>query len=143
MLRDWLLLFGGFSEKFKSKKIVTLGIGPFEKEDFDLFLEKLGVVDVCDPGEEADVVIVGREGWKNNQLDALIEIGKGDLVRFYSQEMIMAYCISKKDPYENRRVLNEFVMNHPAMKYLVSKFAIKYWNSFTNYLNERKTKQKA
>lgn len=63
--------------------------------------------------------VVGREGWSEEEIDRLIDDNVGQLLKFYSQEMLASYLITGRDPFEgDSDVLTAFRVGHPALEYL-------------------------
>jgi len=72
------------------EKVATQGLGPYDEDDFDHFLEDCGiqVTDLHDSIPSA--FVLGREEWEPDELEAAIEARRGRNLRVYSQEMVVA-----------------------------------------------------
>lgn len=115
---EWLLEFFEqvelpFSEAF------TVGNGPIQEETFDTFLRKRGL-NVQDIYNDVDVdtLIVGREEWNPEGLNALIDSRRGQTLKVYSQEMLLSYLMTAQDPYDSPAILSTFAEGHAALEYL-------------------------
>jgi len=99
------------------KEIVSLGSGPFPEDDFDDYLKSLGITPYVDG---YSWIIVGRDGWTEEQLNELIENADLDEVRVFSQELFMAGILTTHDPFSlPLEILMKFAEGHPALEYLI------------------------
>lgn len=116
VLRDWLLA------KFEAPaewptEMVTVGSGPFEEGEFDECLRALDCA-LCPVGEDVGVLVVGRSDWEEADINAAIDARRGQKLRVYSQEMIVAYFSGGVDPYDDEKALERFAEDHPVFDYL-------------------------
>jgi hypothetical protein len=99
------------------KEIVSLGSGPFPEDDFDDYLKSLGITPYVDG---YSWIIVGRDGWTEEQLNELIDNAELDEVRVFSQELFMAGILTTHDPFSlPLEILMRFSEGHPALEYLI------------------------
>jgi len=99
------------------KEIVSLGSGPFPENDFDDYLKSLGITPYVNG---CPWIIVGREGWTEEQLNELIDNADLDEVRVFSQELFMAGILTTHDPFAlPLEILMKFAEGHPALEYLI------------------------
>jgi hypothetical protein len=99
------------------RKIVTIGEGPYDEGEFDDYLRLLSI----EPYESGfPWIIVGREGWTEEQIDELIENSDLDEVRVFSQELFVAGILTTHDPFSLPiEMLKKFAEGHPALEYLM------------------------
>ena len=95
-----------------------VGHGPFDTDEFKAFLVSRGTP--CrDVTRETEVVIPGREGWKESEIDELIDSRMEKHLRFYSQEMFVAYLANRVDPLKAPRDVPEaFKAGHPGLEFV-------------------------
>ena len=99
------------------KEIVSLGSGPFSEDDFDDYLKSLGITPYVNG---CSWIIVGRDGWTEEQLNELIDNADLDEVRVFSQELFMAGILTTHDPFSLPiEILMKFAEGHPALEYLI------------------------
>jgi len=115
-IRDWFFE-GVMIDAFEEANVSNMGAEPFTEESFDDFLYERGI-NVYDNGPETDVLVVGREEWREDDLNVLLEQRAGKTLKVYSQEMMMTYLASGRDPFDDEEVLVRFGEGHPALSYL-------------------------
>ena len=114
-LRDWF--FRGFeATDLFPNGVGTLGTGPFEEFEFDDFLRKLEIIPIV-PGPDVDILVVGREDWEDD-LGQIIESRRGEILRVYSQEMLLSRIFTGNDPLEIPKIALEFATGHPALEHI-------------------------
>jgi hypothetical protein len=98
-------------------KIVTIGQGPYDEGEFDDYLRQLSI----EPYEHGyPWIIVGRQGWTEEQIDELIEDSDLDEVWVFSQELFVAGILTTHDPFSLPvEMLMKFAEGHPALEYLM------------------------
>ncbi len=102
---------------YPPNSIVTLGSGPFPESDFDDYLKSLGITPYADG---YPWIIIGRDDWSEEQLDALIDDAELGEVRVFSQELFMAGILTTHDPFSlPLEILMKFAEGHPALTYLI------------------------
>lgn len=116
LLRDWFFE-GVVTDVYEETVLSNMGSGPFIEEDFDDFLYRCGV-SVYVNGPETEIIVIGREEWREEDVNDLLEQRAGRTLKVYSQEMMMAYLASGRDPFDSEEVLLSFGEGHPALEYL-------------------------
>lgn len=76
LVRDWYFE-GVVMDVYEETIVSNMGSGPFIEEDFDNFLYRLGV-SVYVNGPETEVIIVGREEWREDDPNDLLERRAGN-----------------------------------------------------------------
>lgn len=98
-------------------EIVSLGSGPLDEDGFDRYLEALGITPYADG---CPWIIVGREGWSEDELNELLDDADLDEVRVFSQELFIAGILTTHDPFSlPLEILMKFAEGHPALEYLI------------------------
>ena len=98
-------------------KVVTLGDGPYDEYEFDDYLRHLSIEPYTG---DCAWIILGREGWSEEQIDELIENSDLDEVRVFSQELFVAGILTTHDPFSLPiEMLKKFAEGHPALEYLM------------------------
>lgn len=62
--------------------VSCLGFSPFDLDDLSEFLGRNGIV-TCDLNESGSVVLLGRKGWSEREVNALIDRRVGGCLRIY------------------------------------------------------------
>jgi len=112
------------TDEFKCPdSITTLGSGPIDIDEFDNLLRN-HEIEPC--SGDRPWIIVGREGWEPEELDALIddalESGAENL-RVFSQELFLLGHLTTHDPFSlPLDILMKFAEDHPALEHLMSGF---------------------
>jgi hypothetical protein len=117
ILRDWLL---DQLEEYplEIELVSTMGSGPFQEDEFDDFLESLGI-EAYPMEENTEVLILGEEDWSSEVLRDMLSERSGETLRVYSQEMFLSFILSGADPLdEDEEVLRAFGEEHPALEFL-------------------------
>lgn len=99
------------------EEVVTAGSMPYPKTTFDSLLAKNGIR-ISAFGSDCEILVIGRAGWEEEQLDFHIESRRGRELRVYSQEMFIAGLWTGEDPYDDPAVLLNFGRGHPAFEFL-------------------------
>lgn len=116
-LRNWL--FRNIDGSGTHLEDVSLmGRGPFEEDDFALFLSRKKI-DVWEPAAYTEVLVLGREEWRAKDLDRLLRKRAGETLRVYSQEMFLAYMVAGNDPLDTPKVALQMGRGHPGLEYLM------------------------
>jgi hypothetical protein len=102
---------------YAENSVSTVGSEPYPEAEFDELLCS-GGLEVCSIYDEADVLIIGREEWDEEDLNDLLDRREGQSLKVYSQEMFLAYWITGRDPFEDEDVARAFGEGHPALEYL-------------------------
>jgi len=91
------------------------------------------------PYKDVNGVILGVEGWSEDDLSAQIFNREPQSLRVYTQELFIFGLIAGQDPYLliEEEVTNEIGMNHPAIQFILNQQFI--WPSWTNNSNATDT----
>jgi len=73
------------------------------------------------PDPDIAHLVVGRNGWSEDDLLAQIEARQGQELRIYSQEMWIAAMATKRDPFDadDLDLLHAFADGHEALEFLI------------------------
>ena len=101
--------------------VASQGNGPYDEHDFDKFLVACGIEAIYLHESDADVVVLGQEGWDSEDLDAVVEARRGGTLKVYSQEMVVAAMAIGQDLFDvcDDDELMAFGEGHPALEYLL------------------------
>lgn len=117
VLRDWLLTWPT-TELSLGGSVAILGEGPFERDELTSFLVAKGF-DCQAASDRTDLVILGRSGWEEAEVDDVIDDHVGRCLRIYSQEMFVAYLAKHDDPFlGGEDVLAAFRAGHPGLEFV-------------------------
>jgi hypothetical protein len=120
-VRDWF-----FSELLRNPRVITplplevsvVGCDPFEPQDFDDFLKRHDVIP-RPVDDDSKVVVIGRKGWREAEIDDLIDLRVGEILKIYSQEMFLVFMAIGQDPfYGTPVVLEAFKAGHPGLDFV-------------------------
>lgn len=104
--------------RFDIKQIICLGGGPFDADAFSDFLQERGL-QIVEKESASGVVVLGREGWDEDEIDDVIDRHVGRSLRIYSQEMLVAALANGEDPFFGGEfVLAAFKAGHPGLEFL-------------------------
>lgn len=113
-----ILLLNKLFGVLQTGDVGLVGAGPFATDDFTEFLDSRGT-SYCDLTSNPEVIILGREGWKEDEINNLIDSRVGDTLRIYSQEMFVAYLANRVDPLKaSSDVLDAFKAGHAGLEYV-------------------------
>jgi hypothetical protein len=114
---DWLTS-QDYDVTFKMPSDVTvLGKGPIDNYEWISHLDNSNCKSWLNGNEW---IIIGREGWNPEDIDALIAERADESIRIVSQEMFLAAMISGKDPFDaSEDLLFSFAEGHPALEYII------------------------
>ncbi|QEG00166.1 hypothetical protein Mal15_42350 [Stieleria maiorica] len=121
LLRDEY--FNVAAECYFSYPVAIVGQSPFDRVDFTHFLTDHRI-SVCELGRGTKVIILGREGWSEFDINTIINSASGLFLRIYSQEMFLSVLAGQPDPFEIRSMrhrtlcLNAFRVGHPGLEYV-------------------------
>lgn len=135
VIRNWF--FANYGEPFLLPSTVAcLGFGPFKPHDLAEVLLRYKVTAQITWNIAPEVVILGRKGWTDEDiehLDNVIDQRVGKRLKIYSQEMLLAFVATNRDPFHDTlALLNAFMAGHPGLE-LVSE-GWKGW--VTTYVQE-------
>lgn len=101
--------------------VASQGNGPYDEHSFDEFLGACGIEAIYVNESDAPVIVLGREGWDPDDLDAAVEARRGSTLKVYSQEMIVAAMAIGQDLFDicDEDELLAFGKGHPALDYLL------------------------
>jgi len=116
VLLEWFLEDEDWTGIFP-QGVVTTGSGPFKEDDLDDFLRQKGIKAKA-LGTDLNILVLGCEGWDEEELDEHIDLRRGKELFVCSQEMLLSYLISDRDPYNSQEVLAAFGEGHPALEYI-------------------------
>lgn len=97
------------------------GTGPYDAGAFDRLLgDTVGVDQYQLPDASITHVVVGRNGWSQEDLRQTIELRADQTLRVYSQEMLLVALMTGRDPLDeaDTDVLAAFRKGHPALEFL-------------------------
>lgn len=100
--------------------LASVGSGPWNSNGFMTLLLERGYSLWELPDSDVVHLVVGREGWDEDELLNQIDLCSGTQLRIYSQEMWMALLTTGRDPFdaEDQTLLEEFAKGHPALEFL-------------------------
>jgi hypothetical protein len=105
------------------KQVLLIGDGPWPMDDFTGLLQNLEFeVWQNDSYNDIEVVIVGRDNWSKEIVDAQINARDGKSLRVYPQELFVLLLAMQVDPLEIAEVddLMKFVEDHPVFDHLLN-----------------------
>ena len=106
-----------------SEPIHLVGTGPFSIEDLQTFATGHGIK-LTGEEDRTHVLVVGRQGWEERDLDDIVDEAEGSVLQIYSQEMFISVLGGQPDPFkevikfERLRDLYAFRVGHPALEYV-------------------------
>ena len=104
---------------YKGQWIATAGSMPHGEDDLDNLLEQAGIK-LCAIDQDVEIAIIGRTGWTEPEINALINRRAGKSLKIYSQEMFLMHWMSGRDPFDVRDVAQAFGKGHPVHQYLAT-----------------------
>ena len=101
--------------------VASQGNGPYDEHGFDEFLVACGIEAIYVNESDAPLIVLGREGWDPDDLDAAVEARQGSTLKVYSQEMVVAALAIGQDLFDicDEDELLAFGAGHPALEYLL------------------------
>jgi hypothetical protein len=98
----------------------SVGEGPWPDALLRKAFENLGYEFWQIPDEDLRHLVVGREGWTEDELLDQIDASEGKRLRIYSQEMFLAKLMTGRDPFDSgdNALLVAFAKGHPALEFL-------------------------
>ena len=119
-LVEWAIENGCKSANPFANGVVIVGSDPIDETDLSNFFIDRGI-DVYEvDAEGVECMIVGRNGWAEEQLEMQVAAQQGQTLRVYSQEMALTCLISGSDIFdvEDAAFLDEQAEGHPALTFL-------------------------
>lgn len=114
---EWLLSQENEDSFSMPRHVTVLGEGPVDSYEWINHLENSNCKSWLNGNEW---IIIGREGWNPEDIDALIAERGDESIRIVSQEMFLAAMISGKDPFDaDEDLLLSFAKGHPALQYII------------------------
>ena len=103
-----------------SGDVLVLGDGPFDAEAVFGALSACEVSASTSPGAGAEIVILGHDGWNEDDLETAVRGRAGEDVRVYSHEMFLASLCGGQDVYDgcSLRELDDFGVGHSGLQFL-------------------------
>jgi hypothetical protein len=122
----WLFEEGPFHHEGVGGSVLTSGEGPYRKSDFEKILGWLDYsvfpLSVGKSFYAAEILIVGQEGWNEDDLIDLLDERRGRILRVYSQEMFLSYLLTEIDPLSSAD--NDWIISlgegHSALEFLMN-----------------------
>jgi hypothetical protein len=89
------------------------------KFEANAFLRNCKVM-VCSPGNDVGVMVVGEQGWKEEDLENQVRAREGKTLRVYSHFMFLHGMAMGADPFDvwTEKELLAVGQNHPALSFL-------------------------
>ena len=123
---EWLFEEGLLYHEGVGGSVLTSGEGPYRKSDFEKILDLLGYsvfpLNVGKSFYAAEILIVGQEGWNEDDLIDLLDKRRGRTLRVYSQEMFLSYLLTEIDPLSSAD--NDWIISlgegHSALEFLMN-----------------------
>jgi hypothetical protein len=117
-LRNWVFK-GCDASRVGLEDVSLLGHGPFGQHDLRSFFHRVQL-DVFAPDAYTEVLVLGREGWRESELQSLLRKRSRRTLRVYSQEMFLLYLLSERDPLEDPAIAIQLGQDHPGLDLLRS-----------------------
>jgi hypothetical protein len=114
---DWLASEWADGPFSMPNHVTVLGEGPIDTNQWLSQLEGWE----CQAWQNGNEwIIIGREGWNPEDIDAIVAERVDQSIRIVSQEMFLAAMISGHDPFDAAEdILFAFAEGHPALEYLI------------------------
>jgi hypothetical protein len=97
------------------------GFGPLPINDLSS-VRRFANAPIYEMDRNTDLLIIGRSGWKEAELNRLLDQRLGKKSKVYSQEMFFVHWASTCDPFENENVIRDFGIGNPALEFLSSRW---------------------
>jgi len=117
-LRNWVFK-GCDASNVGLEDVSLLGRGPFGQHDLRSFFHRVKL-DVFSPDAYTEVLVLGREGWRESEIQSLLRKRSRKTLRVYSQEMFLLYLLSERDPLEAPTIAIQLGQDHPGLDLLRS-----------------------
>ena len=118
--------------------LATSGSGPWDEQEFDEFLRNRDIQLFEMPDDDVDGLILGVEGWSEDDVSAQIYDRDSQSLKIYTQELFVFGLIAGQDPYLllEEDVIQEIGINHPAIQFILNqRFVWPAWSSSIDELD--------
>jgi hypothetical protein len=121
LVRNWLVSKRGRRDLRLPARAVVVGSGPLSEKELRATLSGREIRAIPPDDPSTDVMIVGRDDWLVDDLEAQIRARGEAGLRVYSQEMLLAAFATGDDPFNSAslKTLKQFADGHPALAYLI------------------------
>jgi len=111
--------------------LATVGSGPWEANEFDEFLVMRGFEPVAMPHPSIDGVVIGAQGWSEDDLAEQIYNRDASSLKIYTQELFVVGLILGGDPYDllDQPAIDEVGFSHPAIQFILNQSFAWPWNA--------------
>jgi hypothetical protein len=117
---DWLTSYENIATFHMPRHVTILGEGPIDSKQWISHLENFNCKSWLNGNEW---IIVEREGWSEERIDALIAERCEEPIFIVSQEIFLAAMISGKNPFDaGEDLLFAFAEDHPALQYIINSY---------------------
>ncbi|WP_434480120.1 hypothetical protein [Gemmatimonas sp.] len=114
----WILEHLRVPQNVGPTSIMLMGDGPLDSTEWQRALFALGH-DVYFPDQYHATLLVGRRNWSKQILLDLLEARRGLKVRIVSQEMMLAWLATRRDPFDDApEHVRELWGDHPVYQFL-------------------------
>lgn len=98
-------------------KAIVNGDGPFKREIVWTYLNDQGVKvdEIDDHGKDPDLLVLGQTGYSGS-VSSFLSRQEGTSLRICSQEMLLSWMYSGRDPNDYRECLSQFIEGHRALE---------------------------
>lgn len=117
-LASWLLR-SVKAARIGLEDVSLLGEQPLQVGHLSQLLNRSGLA-ILRPDTYTEVLVLGREGWRQSDLHRLLRKRSGRTLRVYSQEMFLMYLVSGNDPLLQPRIAVRLGRGHPGLELLRS-----------------------
>ena len=110
--------------------LATVGSGPWEEGEFDLFLGKNNILLYQMPDDHVNGLIIGYSDWNEDALSKQIYNRDSNTLKIYTQELFVLGLIAGKDPYEllEQNTINDVGLTHPAIQFILKNAFVWPWS---------------
>lgn len=113
----WLLDSLDPPQRVGPSSLMIMGDGPLPGIAWRDKLFSLGR-DVYFPDQYLATLLVGRENWSKDLIHELLVVRQGLAVRIVSQEMMLGWLATRKNPFDEPARVREIWGDHPAYRFL-------------------------
>lgn len=117
--RAWAHAPGELSEL--PKAVVVQGVSPLDETEFNEVLDAYAIDNLGNFSDDAEAMVIGQEEWLEEAVNHQLDDWAASPRRVYSQEMFLAFLLTRKEPLLcDHSLLRFFSSGHPALTYLLS-----------------------